>query len=150
RAAQKDPPATRGVDGASVQACEQRVFDDAHVVHRHAEDRLERREHLLRYGCASAHACVKSLQASRGSLSHAEAREDASEQILGSELAGDLAQALLRIMQLLCNELCLAALRELTCPLDVGAGARECIEVPLPCRDCPGIDAAIAHAAFQM
>src|SRR5579864_7299432 len=98
----------------------------------------------VRCGAICASRCA-------GSLPDTESREDAPEQILASELTGDLRERLLRAAQLLGHQLPGAALGELPRRfLGVAARARQCIQVAAARADHPGLGALIPHALLEV
>ena len=87
----------------------------------------------------------------RCSFPDTETREDAAQEILAGELAGDLIQRLLRAAQLLRHQLTGAPLGELPGGLlERGAGAQQRLEMAGARADRPTLDGLVADAALQV
>src|SRR5512141_2511741 len=70
------------------------------------------------------------------SFTDAEAGEDPSQQVVARDLAGNLAEVELCVVQLLCDQFARVALGEQPMRfLDVGARATQRVEVPRPGRE---------------
>src|SRR5688572_8099113 len=85
------------------------------------------------------------------SLSDAEAREYPAEQLVGADLARDLAERLLRVRELLRDELSALALEQQPLRfLHVLASPAQCLEMPPPGGQCSLARRRIAHAFLEV
>src|SRR5262245_802581 len=105
----------------------------------------------LRDAAAPTRSARQSSDVVSALFADAEAREDAAEQVIRREFAGDLVQVLLRGAQLLGDELAGAALAKLTLGgFDMSSGASERIQMPLARRHGAAFRRLKSHARLQV